>query len=438
MMSLKPATSMSTLAAAVVSGAALLAAGCGTASSSHPAGAFNGQPSLSRPSGPATSAPASASPSSSAGAQSRSSSSSSLCTGPAGAAAYAAPGVQVQVPPLDAVQFVSPAKGWVAGAGHILATSNGGQTWTQQYSGPAKLDQVDFTDAQHGWAVGISSLLGTTNGGATWTALDDPCGSIRSVHFITSDLGIAVAGGSQVRVDGGVPAPAVGGELLVTTDGGRYWQAAPGAPALAQSACFASAADGFVGTPGKVWRTSDGGLHWTLMFTEPAVSAAGMKPESADTTVLECAGDTAAWVLFLGSGAAMSHAPYLAYDTQNAHTMHALFEEAYIETAIRPQVHAPEGPGSYPGPFSAISPDTAVFVGYTPPVGYGVAPVMMVTGDTHLTLDGNVGGINQAYGVAFVSTTVGWVVGGNEQTGVYSIEATADGGHTWTSQYQVR
>jgi photosystem II stability/assembly factor-like uncharacterized protein len=431
MMSLKPTTSMSTLAAAAaVSGVALLAAGCGTASSSQPAAAFNGQSSSpARPSTTATSAPAPA------GQSSAAQSSSSLCTG--SGATYSAPGVPVQVPPLDAVQFVSPAQGWVAGAGRVLATTNGGQSWTQQYSGPAKLDQVDFTDAQHGWAVGTSSLLGTTDGGATWTALGDPCGAIRSVHFVSSDLGYAVAGGSQVRLDGGVPAPAVGGELLTTTDGGKHWQAVPGAPAQAQTACFASAADGFVGTPGKIWRTSDGGKQWALMFAEPAVSGAA-HPGLADTTVLQCAGDSAAWVLFLGSGAALGHAPYLAYDTQNAHTMRALFEETYIESAIRPQVHAPEGPGSYPGPFSAISPDTAVFVGYTPPIGYGVAPVMTVTGDTHLAMAGNVGGITQADGVAFVSTTAGWVVGGNQQTGVYSIEATANGGHTWALQYQVR
>jgi photosystem II stability/assembly factor-like uncharacterized protein len=438
MMSLKSTTSMSTLAA-VFSGMALLAAGCGTASSGHPAGAFNGQSSLTRQSAQATTAQAQASPSSAAAQSHPSSSASSssvACTGSGGSAVYAAPGVPIQMPPLDTVQFVSPAQGWVAGAGRILGTSNGGQTWTQQYSGPAKVDQVDFTDAQHGWAVGTSSLLGTTNGGATWTTLADPCGSIRSVHFVTSDLGYAVAGGSQVRLDGGLPAPAIGGELLTTTDGGRHWQAVPGAPAQAQTACFASAADGFVGTPGKIWRTSDGGKQWTLMFTEPPVAHG--QPTMPDTTVVECAGDTAAWVLFLGTGAAMNHAPYLAYGTQDARTMHALFEETYIEFAIRPQVHAPEGPGSYPGPFSAISPDTAVFVGYTPPIGYGVAPVMTVTGGSHLTMEGNVGGITEADGVAFVSTSAGWVVGGNDQTGVYSIEATTDGGHTWTSQYQVR
>ncbi len=404
---LMPTTASSGLAAAL-SGMALLAAGCGTASSMQTTAVSSPRPSAA----------------------------------PAGAAAPATcapptPGPAVTVPALDAVDFVSGRQGWVAGAGRILATSDGGHTWVQQYDGPAKLDQVDFADAQDGWAVGTGSLLRTTDGGATWTAVGDPCGSIRSVHFVTPDVGYAVAGGAQVRTDGGLPAPAAGGELLTTTDGGQSWQPVAGAPAHAQTACFSSPADGFVGTPGKVWHTSDGGRQWTLAFAEPAL-ASGAHPEAPDTTVLECAGDSAAWVLFLGSGAALGHAPYLAYVLQDARTMHALFEESYIESAIRPEVHAPDGPGSYPGPFSAISPEAAAFTGFDPATGYGAAPLDTVSGGATLSMRGDVGGITQAYGLAFVSATQGWVVGANAQTGEYSIEATADGGRTWASQYQIR
>ena len=400
--------------AAAVSGIALVAAGCGTASSGHQQ-AF------------AVSSPRSASPATAPG-----SAGSSSC------AASAATGAPAQVPALNAIQFVSSRQGWAAGAGQVLATSDGGHTWTRQYSGPAAIDQVDFVDAQHGWAVGASTLLGTANGGATWSVMQDPCGSIRSVHFVTPDLGYAVAGGSQVRLDGGVPAPAVGGRLLTTTDGGQHWAALAGAPAHVQSACFTSASSGFLGTPGKIWSTSDSGRHWSVAFTEPA--ATGAAHPGPDTAVLQCAGTGAAsgaWVLFLGQGAALGHSPYLAYAMQNAQTARPLFEETYIESAARPQLHAPDGPGSYPGPFSAIGPDAAVFVGFNPAVGYGAATVMTVTG-SGLSRTANVSAISQAYGVAFVSDTQGWVVGKNARTGEYSIVATANGGHTWTRQYQTR
>ena len=360
------------------------------------------------------------------------------CAGPPSASVYNAPGISGAVPRLAAVQFVSARQGWVVGAGRVLATSDGGRAWTTQYAGPAGLYQVDFIDASHGWAVGTNALLRTANGGATWTPLGEPCGSISSVHFVTPSLGYAVAGGSQVWISGGVPAATGGGKLLTTTDGGRSWTRVAAAPAQAQTACFSTPSSGFVGTPGKVWHTTDRGKHWSLAFTEPA-AAAGVRAPAPDITVLECAGGNAAWVLFLGYGAALGHAPYLAYASQDARNWRVLFEEPYIESGARPEVHAPAGPGSYPGPFSAISPDAAAFVGFSPPVGYGVAPLELVTaGGASLAKAGNVGGISQAYGTAFISTAQGWVVGKNLQTGDYAVEATADGGRTWTRQYLTR
>jgi hypothetical protein len=54
----------------------------------------------------------------------------------------------------------------------------------------------------------------------------------------------------------------------------------------------------FLGTPGKVWHTTDGGRSWSLSFAEPAPSGT-VHPPAADISVLECAGGNAAWVLFL-------------------------------------------------------------------------------------------------------------------------------------------
>ena len=416
--------------AATLSGLALLAAGCGAASSAPQAAGPASSPPASAASAGAR-APASGSPAPSASCQAG--------TAGASAAVYTAPGSATTVPPLEAVQFVSASQGWAAGAGLVLATSDGGRTWTTQYTGTAKLDQVDFTDAEHGWAVGTNALLRTTDGGATWTALAEPqCQNIESVHFVTQSLGYAVAGGAQVWLSGGVPAAVGGGELLRTTDGGSHWVRVAGAPAQAQTACFSGPNDGFVGTPGKVWHTTDGGASWSLAFTEPPESS-GVHPPAPDTTVLECAGGNAAWALFLGYGAALGHAPYLAYATRDARNWRAVFEESYIESGARPEVHAPNGPGSYPGPFSAISPGVAAFVGYTPPLGYGAAPLEMASsGGATLTQEGNVGGVSVPEATAFTSPSQGWVVGQTLPSGDFVIMATADAGHTWTRQYQAR
>ena len=347
--------------------------------------------------------------------------------------------------PLVAIEFVSARQGWAVGYGHILATTDGGRAWTTQYSGPARLDQVDFTDAGHGWAVGEDTLLATSNGGQTWTPVTDPCHAIRSVHFVTPDLGYAVFGGGQtdstmVRLDGGVPAAPGGGTLLRTSDGGRTWLAVPGSPADVQTVCFSDPDGGFLATPGRVWHTTDGGLAWAVSLTE-AKSGASNPQRPPDTAVLECAGPSAAYASFLGPGSVMNQEAALAYATRDGRTWQVLFQDTG-QGGTYPGVAAPAGPGLQPGPYSAISPDSAIFVGWNPVLGLGQAPMAIVTG-TAITSLGDVGGLTRPFGAAFISPRQGWVIGedqvtaGNGNWGEAVIQATTDGGHTWTRQYQV-
>jgi len=365
----------------------------------------------------------------------------SSCSNPSGTApAVRAAPASGPAPALAAVQFVDPGHGWVAGAGRIMATGDGGGSWTRQYAGPADLDQVDFIDGEHGWAAGGDTLLRTVDGGGTWTPLAEPCqGELSSVHFVSPALGYAVAAPATATAGNLPPAAlytqSLGGSLLRTTDGGATWTPVAGAPANAQSACFANADDGYLGTPARIWRTTDGGQHWTLALTEPGAPG---NPTTTDTPEIECAGASGLWVLFLGQGAATGHAPYLAYASQDGRAWHGVLEERFTESALRPGVKLPQGPGSYPGPVSAIDSGRAVFVGYTPPLGFGTAPVMLASDNGFaLAKEGDVAAINEPMAASFLSQDQGWVVGENLQTNAFHVEATSDAGRTWTTQYTV-
>jgi photosystem II stability/assembly factor-like uncharacterized protein len=81
---------------------------------------------------------------------------------------------------LSAVAFADSSHGWALGATYhgmpddadytgpvILATTDGGATWSAQSSGTiAYLDAVSCPDASHGWVVGEGgTILATTSGG---------------------------------------------------------------------------------------------------------------------------------------------------------------------------------------------------------------------------------------------------------------------------------
>lgn len=135
--------------------------------------------------------------------------------------ANAADWKQVPVPvraALTAVHFPDPQHGWAVGHdAAIVATADGGQTWTQQHFAPEMekpfLD-VLFLDASRGFAVGAYGLfLRTEDAGKTWTEVDAPVIREEEVHF-----------NSLTRLgDGSLFIAGESGMLAVSGDQGQTW-----------------------------------------------------------------------------------------------------------------------------------------------------------------------------------------------------------------------
>jgi photosystem II stability/assembly factor-like uncharacterized protein len=164
-----------------------------------------------------------------------------------------------------------------AGPGLILMTHDGGSSWRAQPSDHF-LSDVAFADASHGWCVGeyVSGdgqcsgvVLSTDDGGQTWTSHEhDGAGWMRGVSFID-----ATAGWVTTETFRGEPDPSMV-RVYKTTDGGATLKKLYEIDGAFSGICFIDDMHGWVAgaeahgvgepaTPG-VWATDDGGDTWTF------------------------------------------------------------------------------------------------------------------------------------------------------------------------------
>ena len=158
------------------------------------------------------------------------------------------------------LKVVSTGKRFVAvGAhGHIL-TSPDGKAWKQVASPvDALLTSVAFADPQHGWAVGHdATILATTDGGDTWTLQNfqpDLGKPLFDVLFFDPQNGIAVG---------------AYGLMLATSDGGGSWAQVASNPVTENERHFNALTrlgDGslmVVGEAGTIGLSPDRGQTWS-------------------------------------------------------------------------------------------------------------------------------------------------------------------------------
>ncbi len=230
---------------------------------------------------------------------------------------------------LKGIHFVDENYGWIItyntptstaseNAGYIYQTTDGGVTWSEQFSTEAALFNLHFTDRKTGWVVGDQRrVFTTTDGGETWQFVTDGSNqrhktsygqpeylgkeplhtfTLYDIEFtdtqngwIVGDLGVilhtASGGKGKWKHQRGGPryhnsADAVllgvdfvskqlgwvvgeNGTILHTRNGGVTWESQSSPSHLLVGVCAISPEEGYVvGDRGAILRTEDGGTVW--------------------------------------------------------------------------------------------------------------------------------------------------------------------------------
>jgi len=176
----------------------------------------------------------------------------------------------------------------VSESGVVLATTDGGTTWTPQSLpiGTGLLAGVACASSSDCWAAGydlfsqVGTVVATTDGGATWSAQTLPNG--------TGVLaGVACASSSDCWAVGSQPFGSAG-EVVATTDGGAAWalQSVPrDSGPLSAVSCPSATTCWAIGSPyngSGVLATTDGGTTWATQLLPFGVG--GLSDISCPTT----------------------------------------------------------------------------------------------------------------------------------------------------------
>ncbi len=195
-------------------------------------------------------------------------------------------------------------------AAGLLAVVSFAQSWTPQTSHTAaSLRGLSAVDERTAWASGTGgTFLRTTDGGATWTAAVVPGADsldFRGVRAFDARTAYLMSAG-----------PGDKSRIYRTSDGGEHWSLQfthPDPKGFLDSIAFWDRDHGIVAGDAldgsaDIRTTADGGAHWERQKTPPALPNEGSF--AASNTCLFLAGDSEAWFVTGGAGAArVFHSP---------------------------------------------------------------------------------------------------------------------------------
>ncbi len=338
---------------------------------------------------------------------------------------------------LGAVAFATPLRGWVGGEHVILATSDGGHSWTRRYAGTETIQQLDVAGAAV-WALGTRTLLRTSDGGQTWQAVGDPHNALRQVNFVSPTQGWGIASSATAPSSTLYHALTPLDGLYRTQDGGVVWRR-QATPQPIDSLCFLDATHGWVAVAGRagpapvaVYATADGGATWRATALPPGLNGLG----GFEAQTLGCAAPNALWdlVSFGGYAGGVGYALYRSADG-GAHW------RVVAQNMALPNIPSAHGPGTQPQSLAVTSAATAHLTGACGPCGgMGTTAVGGTTDGGVTWRNYDVAGLPYATtALSFPTAQDGWMVAqwfvGPSQY-ASAVFATANGGVTWTRRYQ--
>ncbi len=344
--------------------------------------------------------------------------------------------------------FLNNQLGWVAvnletqqpPASVILHTGDGGQNWVQLNSpGLSVVQQLAFPDAQHGWALvsadaGNSqtscAIMATADGGKTWTQqwseVIQQGGYPYRMQFLDASNGFAL----------------IGNTFVVTLDGGAHWVQRTMVQGMSGFS-FSDRLAGWAVGANSIWHTTDGGVTWLRQWTIPD----NIKSEFPDSGgIIIFVSPNAGWALFQGEGS-MFKSSKLVLHTDDGSNWSAA--SAYLPPINQTGLPPNTAPHYTVARFVPVNATTALLAA-SPPTDY---PVLYRTTDNGSDWETLSDGMSGASGLpegtwgdlSFAGGSEGWAAVITQPTSKSSsgtptgsnvaLLHTLDGGKTWTTQF---
>lgn len=344
------------------------------------------------------------------------------------------------------VFFLSNQLGWVAvnlegqqpAASVILHTGDGGQNWVQLNSpGLSVVQQLAFPDAQHGWVLATTDAAGnntrcavmaTADGGQTWTQQWtgelQQGGRAYQMQFLDTSNGFAL----------------IGDTLIATMDGGANWVQRPIAQGMSGFS-FSNSLIGWAVGANSIWHTTDGGVTWHSQWTIPDKIKSEFPDDGGVVTFVS---PNAGWALIQGESSMQQTSKLVLHTDDGGSTWTTA--SAYLTPAD--QANLPAAPHYTTSCFVPVSATTALLAA-SPPTDYPVLYSTVDNGSNWETLsDGMTGASGLPKGtwgdLSFVNGSEGWAAvitqtptqsGSSNTVSNVALLHTLNGGKTWSNQF---